>query len=100
MPYSIGLQSAANVFLSAGFATQLTLAITIFLLILLFTSNLHKDAVDVPTRIPCYSVFAIVPFFRKRYDFLNWGFHATGQSVFQFQLLRVRESIPVDLVCY
>lgn len=88
MPYSVGLESAANAFLSASFATQFTMAIAIFVLILVFTSNLHKDAPDIPTRLPCYSIFAIIPFFRKRYDFLNWGFHATGQSVFQFQLLR------------
>jgi hypothetical protein len=92
MPYSVGLESAANAFLSAGVPTQLTIAVLIFLFILIFISSLHQDAADIPTRLPCYSIFTIVPFFRKRYDFLNWAFHATGQSVFQFQLLRVRRS--------
>jgi len=100
MPYSVGLESAANAFLSAGFPTQFTLAVVILLLILIYTSSLHKDAADIPTRLPCFSIFAIIPFFRKRYDFLNWAFHATGQSVFQFQLLRVCKLISVDCICY
>ncbi|KAF9467869.1 cytochrome P450 [Collybia nuda] len=88
MPYSIGLEAAATAFLSAGFATQFTLAVVVFLTILLVTSTFQRDAPDVPTSLPCYSIFSIIPFFRRRYDFLNWGFHATGQSIFQFQLLR------------
>ncbi|RDB29921.1 Lanosterol 14-alpha demethylase [Hypsizygus marmoreus] len=88
MPYSIGLESAANAFLSAGFPTQFTLAVVIFLAIVLISSAFQSDAPDAPTSLPCYSIFAINPFFRRRYDFLNWAFHATGQSAFQFQLLR------------
>ncbi|KAF8960328.1 cytochrome P450 [Flammula alnicola] len=88
MPYSVGLQSAATAFLSAGFATQFTVAVIVFLGIVLITSALQKEGVDAPKFLPGYSLFHIIPFFRKRYDFLNWGFHATGQDVFQFQLLR------------
>lgn len=88
MPYCVGLQSAANAFLSAGFATQFTFGVVIFLAIVLITSSLQANEADAPTSLPCYSLFTILPFFRRRYDFLNWGFHATGQSVFQFQLLR------------
>ncbi|KAF8183163.1 cytochrome P450 [Pholiota molesta] len=88
MPYSVGLQSAANAFLSAGFATQFTVAVIAFLAIVLITSSLEKEGADAPKFLPGYSLFHIIPFFRKRYDFLNWGFHATGQNVFQFQLLR------------
>ncbi|KDR80096.1 hypothetical protein GALMADRAFT_92315 [Galerina marginata CBS 339.88] len=88
MPYTVGLQSAATAFLSAGFATQFTVAVIAFLAIVFITSALQKEGVDAPTYLPGYSLFHIVPFFRKRYDFLNWGFHATGQNVFQFKLLR------------
>lgn len=90
MPYAVGLQSAAHAFLSAGFATQFTLAVIAFLVIVFVTSALQKEGVDAPKFLPGYSIFHIIPFFRRRHDFLNWGFHATGQNVFQFMLLRVR----------
>lgn len=89
MPYSVGLQSAATAFLSAGFATQFTLAVIAFLAIVLITSSLQKEGPDAPKFLPGFSLFHIIPFFRQRYDFLNWGFQATGQNVFQFQLLKV-----------
>ncbi|KAG6897246.1 hypothetical protein C0992_003136 [Termitomyces sp. T32_za158] len=89
MPYSIGLQAAANAFLSAAFAIQFTLGVVIFLLIILITSTLQADEADAPPSLPCLSIFAILPFFRRRYDFLTWGFQATGHSAFQFQLLRL-----------
>ncbi|KAJ3508053.1 hypothetical protein NLJ89_g5964 [Agrocybe chaxingu] len=88
MPYCVGLQSAATALLSAGFATQFTVAVVVFLAIILVTSSLQKEGVDEAKFLPGYSPFHIVPFFRRRYDFLNWGFHATGQSIFQFRLLR------------
>ncbi|KAF9445805.1 cytochrome P450 [Macrolepiota fuliginosa MF-IS2] len=88
MPYSIGLQSAANAFVSAGFATQFTVAVIIFLLIVLVTSAFQNDAADAPTSLPGLSLSHIMPFYRRRYAFLNWGIRATGQSIFQFKLLR------------
>lgn len=88
MPYSVGLQSAGNAFLSAGFATQFTLAVIAFLAIVLITSALQREGPDSPKALPGLSLFHIIPFFRQRHDFLNWGFHATGQNAFQFQLLK------------
>ncbi|KAF8889672.1 cytochrome P450 [Infundibulicybe gibba] len=88
MPYSVGLQSAATAFLSAGFGTQFTLAVVIFIAISLALSSIERSEPDSPASLPGYSIFSIHPFFRRRYDFLNWGFHATGQSIFQFKLLR------------
>jgi sterol 14-demethylase len=89
MPYSVGLQSASNAFVSAGFATQFTVAVITFLAIIFITSAFQKDAPDAPDNLPGMSLFHIMPFYRRRFDFLNWGIHATGQSVFQFRLLRV-----------
>ena len=89
MPYSVGLQSAATAFLSSGFAIQLTVAVVVFLVIISVTSA-SQEVVGAPKSLPGYSLFHITPFFRKRYDFLNWGFHVTGQNIFQFNLLRVR----------
>ncbi|KAJ6543819.1 cytochrome P450 [Mycena sp. CBHHK59/15] len=88
MPYTIGLQSAASAFLSAGFATQFTAAVVIFLVIVLVTSSHQEDGLSAPKSLPGLPFLAIVPFFRQRYNFLNWGFHVTGESIFQFQLMR------------
>jgi hypothetical protein len=90
MPYSVGLHSAATAFLSSGFAIQFTVAVVVFLVIISITSASQEEDVDAPKSLPGYSLFHITPFFRKRYDFLNWGFHATGQNIFQFNLLQVR----------
>ncbi|KAJ6473585.1 cytochrome P450 [Mycena vitilis] len=87
MPYIIGLHSAASAFLSAGFAIQFTVAVVICLVIVLTTASLQEDGVEVPKSLPGLPYLSIVPFFRRRYDFLNWGFHVTGQSTFQFQLM-------------
>ncbi|KAJ7634750.1 cytochrome P450 [Roridomyces roridus] len=79
MPYIIGLHSAASAFLSAGFATQFTVAIVICLVIVLVTSK--------PSTSAGSSLSLHRSFFRQRYDFLNWGFQVTGESIFQFKLM-------------
>lgn len=93
MPYSVGLQAASIALLSAGFATQATIAVVLLILIILVASSHSEDASrkeDAPVSLPVHSVLAITPFFRRRFDFLNWGFQVTGQSMFQFKLLQVR----------
>ena len=47
---------------------------------------------DIPTSLKTLPIFTIVPFVRNRYDFLNWGFQSTGETVFRFRLLNVRRS--------
>ena len=89
MPYTVGLQSAADAFLSAGFAIQFAVAL-VALVIILLVSSAQEDKDDAPVTLPGLSIFAVYPFFRQRFDFLNRGFFETGQSVFQFNLLRVR----------
>ena len=89
MPYSVGLQLGATAFLSSGFAIQFAVAVVVFLVIISVTST-SQEVVDAPRSLPGYSLFHITSFFRKRYEFLNWGFQATGQNIFQFNLLRVR----------
>ncbi|KAF8190379.1 cytochrome P450 [Mycena galopus ATCC 62051] len=87
MPYIIGLHSAAAAFLSAGFATQFSVAVVICLVIVLVTSSSPEDGDGAPKSLPGPPFLSIIPFFRQRHDFLNWGFHITGQSTFQFQLM-------------
>jgi hypothetical protein len=89
MPYTIGLHSAASAFLESAVATQFTVAVVICLVIVLVTSSLQEDGLQAPTSLPGLPFLSIVPFFRQRYDFLNWGFHVTGDSNFQFQLMSV-----------
>ena len=50
---------------------------------------------DMPTSLDSLSISTIVPFVRNRYDFLNWGFQSTGETVFRFRLLNVRHFPPV-----
>ncbi|KAF8916504.1 cytochrome P450 [Mucidula mucida] len=91
MPYSIGLQAANVALLSAGLATHIATAIVVLLLILIVASSCAEDPSkkeDAPISLPGISLLAIVPFFRQRFDFINWGFQATGRSIYQFKLLR------------
>lgn len=89
MPYATGLQAAAKAFLSAGVGTQIAIAILALVIILLALPSGQEDKDDAPVTLPGCPMFAIYPFFRHRFDFLNRGFLETGQSVFQFSLLRV-----------
>ncbi|KAK7044593.1 cytochrome P450 [Favolaschia claudopus] len=87
MPFIIGIPAAASAFLSAGLTTQISVAIVICLVIVLITASLPSEWDEAPRSLPGPSFLSIVPFFRQRHDFLNWGFHITGQSTFQFQLM-------------
>lgn len=44
---------------------------------------------DMPVLSSGLSISTIGPFVRNRYDFLNWGFQRTGETVFRFRLLNV-----------
>ncbi|KAF7344522.1 Lanosterol 14-alpha demethylase [Mycena sanguinolenta] len=52
MPYTIGLHSAAAAFLSAGFATQFSVAIVICLVIVLVTAYHVEDGDEAPQSLP------------------------------------------------
>jgi len=90
MPYALGLQSAAKAFLSAGLTTHFIIATLALFLIFFIYSEAQQDKDDAPVTLPGSSIFAIYPFFRQRFDFLNRGFYLTGQSIFQFNLFAVR----------
>ena len=55
---------------------------------------------DMPTSLNSLPISTIVPFVRNRYDFLNWGFQNTGETVFQFQLLNVRHISHINDVSH
>ncbi|EGN92897.1 hypothetical protein SERLA73DRAFT_172564 [Serpula lacrymans var. lacrymans S7.3] len=89
--YTVGLQSAADAFLLASLQAQLVIALVLLFIIIVFGIGAHKDDghdENSPVFLPGHPLLSIVPFFRKRFDFLNSGFRITGQSLFQFNLLR------------
>lgn len=90
--YTVGLQSAADAFLVSSLKTQVVLALIVLFILLVFGFGSQKDgAVDgaAPVFLPGSHLLAIAPFFRQRFEFLNDGFRKTGQSLFQFSMLRV-----------
>ena len=42
-----------------------------------------------PVHLPGSSLSHILPFFHRRFDFINQGFELAGQAIYQFSLLRV-----------
>ncbi|KAI0346145.1 cytochrome P450 [Trametopsis cervina] len=68
---------------------KLAIAIPGTVLLLLLYSLVQSDEEQrVAATLPLSGTSTIRPFFRARFDFLRSGFHLTGQSVFQFSLLR------------
>lgn len=69
------------------------IAVLIILLLLLCEYAVYRWTAkrdDTPSSLNSLSISNIVPFVRNRYDFLNWGFQSTGETVFQFRLFNVR----------
>ena len=65
------------------------LTIALFVWRKLSSSERH-DKGNSPVSFSDSWIFAIWPFFRNRFDFLNAGFRSTGQTLFKFKLLFVR----------
>lgn len=90
--YTVGLQSAADAFLLSSLQVQVFLALCILFVLLLFglDTNSGQNASHSPVFLPGSHLLAIAPFFQRRFEFLNDGFRKTGQSLFQFNMLRAR----------
>ena len=88
--YMAGLQIAAGAFLLSSLQLQVFLAICILLVLLAFCfgANAKESGAHAPVSLPGSHLLAIAPFFQRRFDFLNDGFRKTGQSLFQFSMLR------------
>ncbi|KDQ58614.1 hypothetical protein JAAARDRAFT_155168 [Jaapia argillacea MUCL 33604] len=89
--YPVGIPSSVEAFLSTGIAGQLLIAFILLFFILSLCSCLMDEQYQdpaMPVPLPEHSLFTILPFFHQRFDFLNWGFRATGQPIFQFRLFR------------
>ncbi|KAH0837817.1 cytochrome P450 [Lanmaoa asiatica] len=89
--YTVGLQSAADAFLMSGLKAQVIVALFILLVLLVFSRGWSKNSdlsAQTPVYLPGPHLLAIVPFFRRRFDFLNDGFCKTEEKIFQFNMLR------------
>lgn len=89
MPFIGGLQAAITVTNATTLLFPLLALVLYFATVWLLTScKTTPDNKPIP--LPYNSLFAVWPFFRRRFDFLNDCFRITGQPIFQFQLLQVR----------
>ena len=72
------------------------LPITMFV-VWLFMTLTHKIEDDQPASLPECPLRNISPFFRRRFDFLLQGYELTGESIYQFKLLKVKSfSLPLQ----
>lgn len=94
--YPVGLVSSFHLLLSClhSWSLPYSLAYSFISLVAVLCLSLRvkrpSKADTVPANLPGLRIFSILPFFGKRYDFLNQGFRVTGENIFQFKLLRVR----------
>lgn len=65
------------------------LPITVFA-VWLFMTMTHEIEDDLPAILPEFPLWNISPFFRRRFDFLQRGHDLTGESIYQFKLLKVK----------
>lgn len=79
---SIIFISPALALLAAAFLLRLRLSIAP-------SGSSQKSRISAAVFLPASALSTIVPFFRQRFDFLNEGFRATSQSIFQFRLFHV-----------
>ena len=89
--HPIGLTVFAQEVLTPGLFWEI--CVLVILLLVLFEYAVHwwtTQRGDMPMSLNSLSISNIVPFVRNRYDFLNWGFQSTGETVFRFRLLNVR----------
>ncbi|TFK89028.1 cytochrome P450 [Polyporus arcularius HHB13444] len=69
-----------------------TAAVIVPILVLAFwlyavVSRSSSSADDAPVHLPGSSLSHILPFFHRRFDFINSGFQLAGQAIYQFSLL-------------
>ncbi|ETW77953.1 cytochrome P450 monooxygenase 90 [Heterobasidion irregulare TC 32-1] len=85
--YSVGLQPSLEL-ISSNLTSWPVICLAGVLAGWLYVSAHERAQEDAPVSLPGYRLSSIIPFFRQRYDFLNWGFRFTEEPIFQFSLLR------------
>jgi len=95
-----GLSVFVQEVLTTGLFWQICVLIILLLLLCEYAVCWWTGKKDgMPASLNGLSISTIVPFVRNRYDFLNWGFQSTGETVFRFRLLNVRHGpcAPITL---
>jgi len=98
--HSAGLSVFVRDVLTTGLFWQICVLVIISLLLCEYAVRwwtTKRD--DMPASLNSLSISTIVPFVSNRYDFLNWGFQSTGETVFRFRLLNVRHVLYNRLQC-
>lgn len=95
-----GLSVFVQEVLTTGLFWQVCVLVILLLLLCEYAVRWWTAKRDnMPVSLSSLSISTIVPFVRNRYDFLNWGFQSTGETVFQFRLLNVRHILCTSLRC-
>ena len=73
-----------------------TLGLFLSVVFLCRCNQRHQDA---PVPLPRFFISNTMDYFRRRYDFFLWGFQVTGERLFQFRLLYVRQTFLDPALC-
>ncbi len=90
--YPVGVVTLLQLFWEHDLPSPFILVTLGLFLSVVFLCRRTQRHQDTPVLLPRFFLFNILAFFRRRYDFFVWGFQVTGQRLFQFRLLRVRQS--------
>ncbi|PIL23490.1 cytochrome P450 [Ganoderma sinense ZZ0214-1] len=87
LPFFCSLVSHDAAVHAAVLVPLVVLALWFYAVALRPTSTKNADDVR-PVHLPGSSLSHILPFFHRRFDFINQGFELAGQAIYQFSLLR------------
>lgn len=86
LPFFLALLPESLAVTAAVIVPILALAFWLYAVV----SRSSATADDAPVPLPGSSLSHILPFFHRRFDFINSGFQLAGQAIYQFSLLGVR----------
>jgi hypothetical protein len=95
--YPFGLVTLLQVLWEHGLPSLFVMVTIGSLLSVVFLYHGNQGRQDAPATLSRFPLFNITSFLTQRHDFLAWGFKVTNQRLFQFRLLRVRQTLLVLL---
>ena len=90
--YPVGVFTLLQLFWEHELPSSFFLGTLGLFLSLVFLCRYNQRHQDAPVLLPRFFLFNSLAFLWRRYDFFVWGFQVTGERLFQFRLLRVRQS--------
>ena len=101
--YPVGAITLVQLLWEHGLPSSFALVTLGVFLSVVFLCRRNQRHQDTPVLLPRFFLFNIVDFFQRRDDFFDWGFQVTGERLFQFRLLCVRQSLldpaPGEFIC-